>query len=424
MSSFIGLLSLRSPARVRIIMYNIMLAGGNNLNMALRAMDQMHVDLGIFTKTKLNHDMYMQDCYGYSIVVTRMKTSFQGGVALFYWNQALHWSVRGIQTHGHNVISCILVAGNNFWMLIGAYIPPSKDSGETLMFIDEAVRISKHLVILLGNINLNLHDNFGSDHADDIALSLALHGLEDVEEMFSHPQGCWTYSQWCEGCYIWSTTDCMLAEWQEAFMCWVIKILRHYHSDHCAIVVELKQVSTWKHWQYVCCWHKFPSFLMQWPLSQVDQLFEDLLVHKKPPDPRTECDWSWIASDMWSMIDWQVELTQWIWFSSNPSSGCQQTWTEAFDPSALVEEWKMLGKDIHCLLHHDHWQQAECISQEIKHCITAKISQELMIAFMAGTKIMVGLELDQHTKIFTILAMILKSSYLVSLLKVMLYPLM
>ena len=47
-----------------------------------------------------------------------------------------------------------------------------------------------------------------------------------------------------------------------------------------------------------------------------------------------------------------------------------------------------------------------------------------MIAFVAGTKIMVGLELDQHTKILTILAMILKSSYLVSLLKVTLYPLM
>jgi hypothetical protein len=180
--------------------------------MALRAMDQMHVDLGIFTETKLNYDMYTWDCFGYSIVVTRTKTSFQGGVALFYQNQALFWLVKGIQTHGPNIISCTLVAGNNFWMLIGANIPPSKDSGETLMFIDEAVRIHKHLVILLGDINLNLHDNFGSDHADDIALSLALHGLEDVGEMFSHPWGCWTYSQWYEGNYIQSTTDCVLAE--------------------------------------------------------------------------------------------------------------------------------------------------------------------------------------------------------------------
>ena len=72
-----------APRHIRMIDYNIISAGGNNLNMVLRAMNHMHIDFGFLTETKLSHDKYTTRCEGYTVYSTQTN-GFQGGVAIFY----------------------------------------------------------------------------------------------------------------------------------------------------------------------------------------------------------------------------------------------------------------------------------------------------------------------------------------------------
>ena len=115
--------------RLRIAEYNIVSGGGSRLYMALRAMAQMRVELGVFCETKLTNDMYPRECCGYSVVATQAKCHSQGGVALFYRSNASQWTIEGTRAHGPNVLSCSLVTGSRRFSLLCVYIPPSEVDG-------------------------------------------------------------------------------------------------------------------------------------------------------------------------------------------------------------------------------------------------------------------------------------------------------
>lgn len=89
---------------IRFITYNIRNAGGNNLNMVLRALNQMHIDFGILTETHLDHEMYTKFCCGYNVLSTKATSRFQGGVALFWRRSSRNWTIEGVKTFGPNVI--------------------------------------------------------------------------------------------------------------------------------------------------------------------------------------------------------------------------------------------------------------------------------------------------------------------------------
>lgn len=130
----------RGPSRIRMCAYNMRCGGGNNMNMALRAMAGMRIDLGFFFETKLPHSLFTHEAEGFSVVATQANSYSQGGVALFYRPNERSWSLEGIRGHGPNVISATLVTGRRRWTILGVYIPPSDDSGITLTSIGEAVR--------------------------------------------------------------------------------------------------------------------------------------------------------------------------------------------------------------------------------------------------------------------------------------------
>ena len=168
--------------------YNIMNAGGNNLNMALRAMKQMRMDFGLFTETKLNHEKYTKNCFGFQVYATKVTNVHQGGVALFYRPDSQLVTIESLCCHGPNVISCLVVSGHRRWNLIGSYIPPSENNGETLRCIGEAVRTRcHHPIVFLGDINVDLQADSFSERNEDIATAFALLGLEDVSTRFRHP---------------------------------------------------------------------------------------------------------------------------------------------------------------------------------------------------------------------------------------------
>ena len=186
-----------------MIEYNMMSGRGNRLEMIMREMCSMRVDLGILTETKLDHDMLMYECNGYNIVCTKAHSAHQGGVALFYRSShsisSLPWSIEGIRTHGSNVVSGTIVSGSFRWTLIGCYIPPSEDcsldNDDTLLSLQEAVNSrAHHPIIFLGDINVDLR-HIDDERSENITTYLALIGLSDVSECFMHPRGRWTWSQ-------------------------------------------------------------------------------------------------------------------------------------------------------------------------------------------------------------------------------------
>ena len=125
----------------RICTYNIMHGGGSRLALALKCMSIMNIDFGIFTETKFVNDMYTKQAYGYDVIATEAKHNNQGGVALFY-RKSQHYAFEGLKKYGPNVIRVILVSGRRKWLIIGCYIPPSEEDGETLDYIQDATRDS------------------------------------------------------------------------------------------------------------------------------------------------------------------------------------------------------------------------------------------------------------------------------------------
>jgi exonuclease III len=296
---------------LRLITLNIRCGLYSNLNVSLRALHQMRIDFGILMETKIDNDMYTRDCCGYSIFATHAKSKHQGGVALFYRTQNTTWWVEGDKAHGPNVISCILVSGNHRWNVIGAYIPPSEDDGETIRYINEAVqyRGTKDSYILLGDFNVDL-DRPRDVRDDEIVSQVVLLALEDVGDYFSHPRGRWTWSQKRNERYYRSRTDYIMAQEIGDFQRWAIKIPR-IHTDHRAIIAELRLGTFHAHRSYTSCRRSLPPFPYQQPVSQNDIRFEHLKQQKDFVDPKTARDRSWISKTTWTLIDKRVRAARW-----------------------------------------------------------------------------------------------------------------
>jgi hypothetical protein len=85
----------------------------------------MRIDIGVLTETRLSNDHYTRSACGYTVFATKTMHINQGGVALIFTNNSLHFQIEAQKSHGPNVISCILVTGKRQQRIIGVYIPPA-----------------------------------------------------------------------------------------------------------------------------------------------------------------------------------------------------------------------------------------------------------------------------------------------------------
>ena len=128
---------LNKVQTVRFCSYNIRSGRGNELAVALRAMEQMNVDFGVFQEMKVTKDdIRTRFSSGYRLVCTDAASSHQGGVALFY-RELDFFSVESVQRWGPNVISFVMTTGNQSFGCIGGYI--QLDNTTTVQFIQKAM---------------------------------------------------------------------------------------------------------------------------------------------------------------------------------------------------------------------------------------------------------------------------------------------
>jgi hypothetical protein len=127
-------------------------------------------------------------------------------------------------------------------------------------FINEAVRFrgTEDPYILLGDLNVDL-DRPSNSRADEILSMTVLLALEDVGDHYFHPRGRWTWSVPRNGRYVRSKTDYILAQEISDFTRWAIKIPR-VHTDHRAIIAEMKLDRFYMHRRYTSCRRHLPVF--------------------------------------------------------------------------------------------------------------------------------------------------------------------
>ena len=115
---------------------NVMSARGNRLNMAVRELHRMNIDLTVLTEAKLTVP-YTISAFGYQITATMAASPHQGGIALA-WKENDSWHLESPLPLWPNVMSAVLVSGRTKTLIVGVYIPPTSDAETTTQSVNEA----------------------------------------------------------------------------------------------------------------------------------------------------------------------------------------------------------------------------------------------------------------------------------------------
>jgi hypothetical protein len=91
--------------------FNIRSGRNGGLEGALRAMDQLGVDIGFLLETKSTGGIYTRYSRGYSVLASTTTSVRQGRIALF-WRGNNSYEVKEMQIWGANVISLQLRMDN------------------------------------------------------------------------------------------------------------------------------------------------------------------------------------------------------------------------------------------------------------------------------------------------------------------------
>jgi exonuclease III len=292
---------------ITISTYNIRDGRNSNLEAALRACEQMRIDVGILTETKLSTDRYTRSAYGYTVFATTTTHFNQGGIALIFTNKSLYFQIEAQRKHGPNVISCIITTGLRQYPVIGAYIPPGDTT--TLAFISEASnRFPGQPILLMGDINVDLRTNAPSTRDTEIMAFLATLGLEDMAMHFTQRKNFRHGNTWSmerEGTLLQSRCDYILGTDRRLFQYILIKDPR-YHSDHLMVTGGLRSAPKRENVRYLRSRRKFPLRRQQTTTHNATEREYDKIkqcIDIQAPEVERQARAPWISSKTWQMID-------------------------------------------------------------------------------------------------------------------------
>jgi hypothetical protein len=72
-----------SSGSIVLVLFNIQSGCNGGIEAALRAMEQMGVDIGFLLETKLTVGIYTRHLSGYDVLASNATSSSSGGIALF-----------------------------------------------------------------------------------------------------------------------------------------------------------------------------------------------------------------------------------------------------------------------------------------------------------------------------------------------------
>ena len=307
--------AIAEVCRLKMATLNIQDGRRNRLNAALRCMKQMEIDFGVLTETKFQNDKYTKFCEGFTVVGTATDGN-KGGVALFYRDGQVGWTMESVRQFSPNVIRATLVSGSKRWYIVAAYIPPSDEEGLTLEFIAKAtdtVPNQQWPIILLGDLNVDLarpegNSAVGADRRFETAALISTLGLVSMRGKFRQRRKrlnrFWTWiSRRRDGRRYGAICDHIASDDPSCFTnCQIVE--PRFDTDHFGLVARIRLASKQQHRRYAKSRSKYPiPKLKPGDMNQADKLLTELteaVTAKKKTNGR---DNSWISDRTWKLID-------------------------------------------------------------------------------------------------------------------------
>ena len=299
-----------AKAQFKIATYNILCGRRERMVSALRAIEQLNVDIALLTEVKVTGEAYTRYSHGYNVKASKASSAHCGGVALC-WRDSDIYQVEGTHIHGPNVISFELVTGHRRWLVIGAYIPPSEDDGSTCEHMLAAQQRRPRLpTLVIGDLNVDLSNvRIGDNRAAGIAATVALLGVKDMCKHFrsrrSNPYD-FTWSQKRNGVMIRSRCDYILSDESKYFSNVRIVKPRLYDSDHSAVVATMIPAPAKQHLRYLNGRKAFPLRVLARNMTQLDRMFEDIQPPPTVPEEAAARGPGWVSEQTWQLVDQRV----------------------------------------------------------------------------------------------------------------------
>jgi exonuclease III len=238
--------------------FNLKDARNNRLQMVIRMLKSQGLHLGLITETKIPvaKPTHTRKYKGYEVYATYTTHINQGGVAFIFDPNTKNWCLQSFVRPDPDVLTCVLVSGDQCTLLIGAYLPPN--SIADLAYLEEALqRYPKYTPILMGDLNIDLSKT--NHRAQEITNLLSMYGHIDLLPHFKHRENhsLHTYYQTqknsstkqkeavssrCD--YILSTDRCLFSNV-------AIREPRLFTSDHRLVIAKYLVRPTEYHRQYL-----------------------------------------------------------------------------------------------------------------------------------------------------------------------------
>jgi hypothetical protein len=295
-----------------IATWNIRSGRGTGLVAAAKGLLQMGVSCAVLTETKLTDDRYPKFVSGYHVILSKVATPHQGGVALL-WRESEDqgFLVEAAHIASPNILTFQLVMGEDQFFIIGAYIPPADTTGVDDLCAAWAKCPPNCKPLLLGDLNFDFRapqterEEIITNFIDEI-------NLVNVSRKYVQRRGPqqgrgarWIWRQRRGGHWHQSQPDyCMARESDVRHFCnvafWQPRI---HESDHWAVVAIIRKGKVGKLKRYRKSRQTFPLQLP--PAAEQDaqtHLFRELRATCKDDAP-TRCKCSdWISEESWRII--------------------------------------------------------------------------------------------------------------------------
>jgi len=99
-------------------------------------MHDINTNIVVLMETKLTSRHHAKMGHGYLVFASLATNPSQGGVALIWQMEPVHWTLEGMRMLSANSISATLVSGPQHWLLLGTYISPNVEPNAELNVLE------------------------------------------------------------------------------------------------------------------------------------------------------------------------------------------------------------------------------------------------------------------------------------------------
>jgi exonuclease III len=277
----------------------------------------MRVGLAVLTEIKLVDNRHPKTVSGYSIMYSKALSGHQGGVALMWKENDPKFEVESVLfNNGPNIATFQLTTGDERFYVIGIYVPPNCSKGvDDLRNAWDACPLGCKPIVLG---DLNIYFGFPRDEREEVIVDL-LDEINFIDMSRRFPlrtlrwtttRARWTWSQKRQGTRYYTQPDYFMARAGDIahFEGVGFRSPRYLHSDHCAVVANIRVGRTGGLKKYQRARQKFPLSLPPGLKDPNTALFDRLAAKCVNPKPTQAPGKDRMSEGTWKLIKKRASL--------------------------------------------------------------------------------------------------------------------